>query len=103
MGVKQMIGDALEGELGQPDLLRRVTEGITALARHAGKGLPVLPPEVEVHIKVGQGSVQVIERAEGERVRPALAVTGRVPLAAGDRIEFTDGNKAVVTVFYEEA
>ena len=187
MGVKQMIGDALEGELGQPDLLRRVTEGITALARHAGKGLPVLPPEVEVHIKVGKGSVQVIEqfvqdpafdrevearilnelvrlrpdglpvrryvvepgdrtsvevreaprrryrlriqggdrdgvtvtglelesldqqqalvveRADGERLRPALAVTGRVPLAAGDRIEFTDGNKAVVTVFYEEA
>src|SRR5207245_10305868 len=62
MGMKQMIGDALEGELGQPDLLRRVTEGIRALARHAGKGQPVLPPEVDVHIKVGKGSVQVIEQ-----------------------------------------
>src|SRR5947207_3506455 len=62
MSVKQMIGEVLEGELGQPDLLRRVTEGITALARHAGKGQPVLPPEVEVHVKVGKGSVQVIEQ-----------------------------------------
>ena len=62
MGVKQMIDGVLEGELGQPDLLRRVTGGITALARHAGKGLPVLPPEVEVRIRVGKGSVQVIEQ-----------------------------------------
>src|SRR5947199_3305836 len=62
MGVKELIGGVLEGELGQPDLLRRVTEGITALARHSGRGLPVLPPEVEVHVKVGKGSVQVIEQ-----------------------------------------
>jgi hypothetical protein len=234
MGVKQLIDGVLEGELGQPDLLRRVTDGITALARHAGKGLPVLPPEVEVHIKVGKGSVQVIEqfvqdpafdrevearvlnelvrlrpeglpvrryvvepgertsvevreaprrryrlriqggdrdgttltlpptrrhyllgrgdwhgderqvandvvlcesekavsrraarlhrsnaglelesldqqqalvvqRADGERLRPALAASGRVPLSPGDRIEFTDGRKTVLTVMYEEA
>src|SRR5438093_4355924 len=62
MGVKELMGGVREGELGQPDLLRRVTEGITALPRHSGRGLPVLPPEVEVHIKVGGGSVQVIEQ-----------------------------------------
>src|SRR5437899_74524 len=109
MGVKQMIGDALEGELGQPDLLRRVTEGITALARHAGKGVSRRAAclhrsnaglELE---SLDQQQALVVERADGERLRPALSVSGRVPLSPGDRIEFTDGNKAVVTVFYEEA
>lgn len=61
MGVKELIGGVIHEELGQPDLLRRVTEGIVALARHADRGLPVLPPEVEVRIKV-EGGVQVIER-----------------------------------------
>jgi hypothetical protein len=62
MGVKELIGGVIHEELGQPDLLRRVTEGIVALARHADRGLPVLPPEVDVRIKVGEGGVQVIER-----------------------------------------
>src|ERR671931_933573 len=62
MGVKELIGGVIEGELGQPDLLRRVTDGIAALARHAGRGLTVLPPEVDVDIRVGRGSVQTIER-----------------------------------------
>jgi hypothetical protein len=228
-----LFGGITEGELGQPDLLRRVTEGITALARHAGKGMPVLPPEVEVQISVGKGSVQVIqqfvqdpafdrevearvlnelvklrpeglpvrryvvepgertsvevketprrryqlriqggdrdgvtvtlppnrrhyllgrgdwhgeeqqvandvvlsladkaisrraarlhrstaglelesldqqqalivERATGEKLRPALAASGRVPVSTGDRIEFTDGNQPVLTVHFEE-
>ena len=60
-----MFGGLMEGtsaELGQPDLLRKVTEGIASLARHADRGLPVLPREVEIHIKVGQGSVQVVEQ-----------------------------------------
>jgi hypothetical protein len=234
MGVKELFGGITEGELGQPDLLRRVTEGITALARHAGKGTPVLPPEVEVRIQVGKGSVQVIEqfvqdpafdrevearvlnelvklrpeglpvrryvvepgertsievkesprrryqlriqggdrdgvtitlppnrrhyllgrgdwhgeeqqvandvvlsqadkaisrraarlhrstaglelesldqqqaliveRPTGEKLRPALAASGRVPLSSGDRIEFTDGNQPILTVHFEEA
>jgi len=234
MGVKELFGGITEGELGQPDLLRRVTDGIAALARHAGKGTPVLPPEVEVHIKVGKGSVQVIEqfvqdpafdrevearvlnelvklrpeglpvrryvveagertsvevkesprrryqlriqggdrdgttitlppnrrhyllgrgdwhgeeqqvandvvlsqadkaisrraarlhrstsglelesldqqqalvveRPNGEKLRPALASSGRVPLSSGDRIEFTDGSQPIVTVHFEEA
>jgi hypothetical protein len=234
MGVKELFGGITEGELGQPDLLRRVTDGITALARHAGKGTPVLPPEVEVQIKVGKGSVQVIEqfvqdpafdrevearvlnelvklrpdglpvrryvvepgertsvevkeaprrryrlriqggdrdgvtitlppnrrhyllgrgdwhgeeqqvandvvlsqsdkaisrraarlhrstsglelesldqqqallveRPDGEKLRPALAASGRVPLSSGDRIEFTDGNQPILTVHFEEA
>jgi hypothetical protein len=62
MGVKELIGGVIHEELGQPDLLRRVTEGIVALARHADRGLPVLPPEVEVRIKVREGGVQVIDR-----------------------------------------
>jgi hypothetical protein len=234
MGVKELFGGITEGELGQPDLLRRVTDGITALARHAGKGMPVLPPEVEVQIKVGKGSVQVIEqfvqdpafdrevearvlnelvklrpeglpvrryvvepgertsvevkesprrryrlriqggdrdgvtitlppnrrhyllgrgdwhgeeqqvandvvlsqsdkaisrraarlhrstsglelesldqqqslvveRPDGEKLRPALAASGRVPLSSGDHIEFTDGNQTILTVHFEEA
>jgi hypothetical protein len=234
MGVKELIGGVIHEELGQPDLLRRVTEGIVSLARHADRGLPVLPPEVEVRIKVAEGGVQVIERfvqdpafdrevearvlnelvrlrpdglpvrryvvesadktavevreaplrrfrlrieggdrdgaaimlpvtrrqyllgrsdwhgdemqvandvvlseteravsrraarlhrsaaglelesldqreaviverTDGERLRPALTASGRVPLVAGDRIEFTDGKRPVLTVLVEEA
>jgi hypothetical protein len=62
MGVKQVIGGVMHQELGQPDLLRRVSAGIVALARHADRGLPVLPAEVEVRIKVGDGGTQTIER-----------------------------------------
>ena len=61
MGVKEMMGGVLHEELGQPDLLRRVTAGIVALARHAERGIPVLPPEVEVRIRVS-GGTQTIER-----------------------------------------
>ena len=234
MGVKGLIGSVMRDELGQPDLLRRVSEGIVALARHADRGLVVLPPEVEVRIRVGKGSVQVIERfvqdpafdlevgdrvlnelvrlrpeglpvrryivepakrtavevreaaprryrvriqggdrdgaavtlpparrqyllgrtdwhgdeqqvvndvvlcesertvsrraarlhrcaaglelesldqqaavvvekADGERLRPALVASGRVPVGPGDRVEFTDGLRPVLTVFIEEA
>jgi FHA domain len=233
MGVKELFGGLTEGELAQPDLLRRVTDGIAALARHAGKGTPVLPPEVEVQITVGGGSVQVVEqfvqdpafdreiearllnelvklrpeglpvrryivsagertsvevkesprrryqlrieggdrdgvtitlppnrrhyllgrgdwhgdeqevandvvlsrsdkaisrraarlhrstsglelesldqqqalvveRPNGEKLRPALASSGRVPLASGDRIAFTDGNQPILTLHFEE-
>jgi hypothetical protein len=62
MGVKELLGGVINEELGQPDLLRRVTQGIVALARHADRGLPVPPPEVEVRIRVGGGGVQTIER-----------------------------------------
>lgn len=65
MTLKKLFGGLMEGasgELGQPDLLRKVTEGITKLARHADRGVPLLPREVEIHIKVGHGSVQVIEQ-----------------------------------------
>ena len=65
MLLKKIFGGLLEGasgELGQPDLLRKVSEGITRLARHADRGLPILPREVEVHIKVGHGSLQTIEQ-----------------------------------------
>jgi hypothetical protein len=39
-----------------------VTEAFVKLARHDDKGVPSLPREVEVHIKVGKGSVLVVER-----------------------------------------
>jgi hypothetical protein len=56
----------MDGELGHPDLLRRVVDGIAKLKRHADRGVEVLPPEVEVTITVGEGSVQVIERFVNE-------------------------------------
>jgi hypothetical protein len=62
MGVKELMGGVVHDELGQPDLVRRVTEGIVALARHADRGLPVLPPEVEVRVRVAEGGLQVLER-----------------------------------------
>jgi len=49
-------------ELGQRDLLRRVVDEILKLRSHGDLGLEVLPAEVEVHIGVAEGSVQVLER-----------------------------------------
>ena len=62
MKLKSLLGGVMDGELGHPDLLRKVVDGISKLKRHADRGVEVLPPEVEVHITVGEGSVQVIER-----------------------------------------
>ena len=62
MSLKSILGGVMDGELGHPDLLRRVVDGIAKLKRHADRGVEVLPQEVEVHITVGEGSVQVIER-----------------------------------------
>ena len=66
MSLKSLLGGVMDGELGHPDLLRRVVDGIAKLKRHADRGVEVLPPEVEVHITVGEGSVQVIERFVNE-------------------------------------
>jgi hypothetical protein len=64
MGLKGLLSELMEraGELGQPDLLRRVSEGIARLARHGEGGLPLLPREVDVQIKVAEGSVEVVKR-----------------------------------------
>jgi hypothetical protein len=62
VSLKSILGGVMDGELGHPDLLRRVVDGIAKLKRHADRGVEVLPQEVEVHITVGEGSVQVIER-----------------------------------------
>ena len=62
MSLKSLLGGVMDGELGHPDLLRKVVDGIAKLKRHADRGVEVLPPEVEVHVTVGEGSVQVIER-----------------------------------------
>ena len=77
MDLKKIFGGLMEGasgELGQPDLLRKVTEGITKLARHADRGLPILPREVEVHIKVGHGSLQTIEQFQPEYLTQSDAI-----------------------------
>jgi hypothetical protein len=60
MSLKDMLsvgGDTLS----QPDLLRKVVDGILKLKRHGGRGIEVLPPEVQVKIGVGEGSVKVIQ------------------------------------------
>jgi hypothetical protein len=65
MGLKALfegLGQASADELSQPDLLRKVTDEFVRLARHDERGVPLLPKEAEVHIRVGAGSVQVIER-----------------------------------------
>ena len=45
----------------------------------------------------------MVEKQDGDRVRPALTASGRVPLAFGDRVVFTDGKRPVVTIVVEEA
>ena len=60
MGLKTLLTGGA-GELGQPDLLRKVVDGILKLRRHGGRGIEVLPEEVEVRIKVGEGGVQAIQ------------------------------------------
>jgi hypothetical protein len=65
MNIKTMLTGVIDGgasELGSPDLVRRVVDGIADLRRHADRGIEVLPQEVEVHIGVAEGSVKVIER-----------------------------------------
>src|SRR5437762_1544540 len=62
VSLKSLLGGVMDGELGHPDLLRKVVDGVAKLKRHADRGVEVLPPEVEVHVTVGEGSVQVIER-----------------------------------------
>jgi hypothetical protein len=61
VSLKSLLGGGL-GELGQPDLLREVVDGILKLRRHGDRGFEMLPPEVEVRITVGEGSLQVIQR-----------------------------------------
>ena len=60
MGLKTLLTGGAS-ELGQPDLLRKVVDGILKLRRHGGRGIEVLPEEVQVRIKVGEGGVQAIK------------------------------------------
>jgi hypothetical protein len=60
MGLKTLLTGGAS-ELGQPDLLRKVVDGILKLRRHGGRGIEVLPEEVQVKITVGEGGVQAIE------------------------------------------
>ena len=59
MGLKTLLTGGAS-ELGQPDLLRKVVDGILKLRRHGGRGIEVLPEEVSVRIRVAQGGVQAI-------------------------------------------
>ena len=61
VSLKSLLGGGV-GELGQPDLLREVVDGILKLRRHGDRGIEMLPHEVEVRITVGEGSVQVVQR-----------------------------------------
>ena len=61
MGLKTLLTGGAS-ELGQPDLLRKVVDGILKLRRHGGRGIEVLPEEVQVSIKVGEGGVQAIQQ-----------------------------------------
>jgi hypothetical protein len=61
MSLKSLLSGG-QGELGQPDLLREVVDGILKLRRHGDRGFEMLPPEVEVRISVGEGSVHVVQR-----------------------------------------
>ncbi|HEY7410672.1 MAG TPA: FHA domain-containing protein [Vicinamibacteria bacterium] len=62
-GLKALLGGALDAaELGRPDLLKRVVDGIVKLRRHGARGWEVLPAEVVVHIGVAEGSLKVLER-----------------------------------------
>ena len=54
MGLKTLLTGGAS-ELGQPDLLRKVVDGILKLRRHGGRGIEVLPEEVQVRIKVAEG------------------------------------------------
>jgi len=50
-----------------------------------------------------QSEALVVARPDGQRLRPALAASGRVPVQPGDIVEFTDGAKTVLSVRLEEA
>jgi hypothetical protein len=50
-----------------------------------------------------QSEALVVARPDGQRLRPALSASGRVPVQPGDVIEFTDGAKTVLIVKLEEA
>lgn len=60
MGLRDILSGGSD-TLSQPDLLRRVVDGILKLKRHGGRGIEMLPPEVQVTIGVGEGSVKVVE------------------------------------------
>jgi hypothetical protein len=60
MGLKTLLTGGAS-ELGQPDLLRKVVDGILKLKRHGGRVIEVLPAEVDVNITVADGGVQAIE------------------------------------------
>ena len=93
MSLKSLLGGVMDGELGHPDLLRRVVDGIAKLKRHADRGVEVLPPEVEVHITVGEGSVQVIERFVSD---PAFDREVEVHITVGE------GSVQVIQRFVDE-
>jgi len=51
---------------------------------------------------VNQREALSVVRPDGHRLRPFLSASGRVPVHAGDRIEFTDGAKRVLSLCLEQ-
>jgi hypothetical protein len=65
----------------------------SAVLRRAGSGLEIA--------SLDQGEFLVVVRADGRRIRPTHARSGRVRIAIGDRIELTDGQRQRVILHVE--
>jgi hypothetical protein len=78
-----------------------VAEGEKSISRRAAR-LHRVSGNFELEA-LDQGEALVVSHADGQRLRPALSASGRVPVHPGDVIEFTDGAKTVLTVRLEEA
>ena len=86
-----------EGEAPANDLMvsdgDRFVSRRAAVLRRAGSGLEIAA--------LDQGEYLAIVRADGRRIRPTHARSGRVRLAIGDRIELSDGERQRVVLHVE--
>ena len=89
-GDQQVANDVIVAEAE-----KAVSRRAARLHRTGGSGF-----ELEA---LDQAEALIVVRPDGQRLRPALAASGRVPVDAGDVIEFTDGKTAVLTIHLEEA
>jgi hypothetical protein len=77
-----------------------VSEGERTISRKAAR-LHRVGSGFELQASDQREALAVL-RPDGQRLRPALAASGRVPVKPGDLIEFTDGNEPVLTLRLEE-
>jgi hypothetical protein len=76
------------------DGLRAISRRAARLHRTGGGGF-----ELEA---LDQSEALVVCRPDGQRLRPALSASGRVPLRSGDVIELTDGARTVLKLHLKE-